>query len=710
MKPTPTKNLGSGTGSKASAASAVCPPLIPRRDPKDFKNPITLTAEDLRTSKPAVTLERANFEFKSKALEALMLLNAGKCVVLVGSAGTGKSTLILDWLKGQITDGRLPPVLQETTAYYKSRHIEPVHSRLLPGSPGFLMGALSHRVTQRLAKDMPGVYSYTYKGETYTCSIHQNVMTMHKATEYKPTQVDVLDSKTQETETKIHFVPTRGSMNPIPDIKVVILDEAGQIRLDLGRAIVSACPGAQIILLGDLGQVGAVASLGMLGVAIATTNSIELDHVYRSEGQLLAWGASLREGVPYKLERGGGLQNWHGSPDVTFLTYDRPAVQASAANTYCANILFALILQGKFTFGLDMALCPQVPTKKPAHDYEPEKFGVAGIWQTVAEKLDAHYGRHTYLIRTQAGPKVVAAGDTYIISTEQGQQEFMLMGMSANPEYQGIIDYPPMLYNTRDPEFWIDGIDSERAKKLSTDSLDSLFSEVHPDDFDMLNHKELSASDNAELSDAKSQYSLTMLNIGAISAHIYGVFDDPDKVLRAVLRALELLALQADWSATGGGVAHTPNQLNDMIMNTLMEYGLAELVADVDETSELIRVLSNTGQINTMIPSITTVHKAQGSEAPLVVCMWHHSAIGQTRELLYTANTRARLKVVNICDSDTFSPVEGLARSCPLDRQSVAGTSLAAKRLTYKRKLSQLGEGPEKDNAEYLIKFFQGVN
>lgn len=680
-------------------------------DPSARKIPFSVSPEDLEYRSDPKKLHYGGFTWNSEALKALNILNRGEHLVLVGAAGTGKSTLVLDWLQQQIVEGRLPPILQKPDAFYKADGCNPDHPRLKRGSPGFLMGSLAHKVVQRLGTELPQVYSYEYNGTEFTCTVSNNVMTMHKAMEYVPVK-----GVTSDGDEKTQFRPLRGITNILPDIKLVIIDEGSQIRLDLFHNVISACPDAQIILLGDLAQLGAVAGMSALGLALATTNAVELTQVYRNKGEVLAFCDSIRHGEHVPLEP-GKVQSWNNpeyeDKQVQFITYKTPSISQAAANEFCANILLTLITTGKFVMGVDYAAAPQKPT--PKADVVEERFGTLAIWERLAEKLDKHYGRHTYYISTKSGPRILGAGDTYYISTELGQQEFMIMGLVSNPKFKGSHVKIPKLYSTRDPSVWDIWWEHEQKPHdmgdLFEGDLDGLF----------LSPQELAVQEkmkpDADEGMSKSQYTLILLNLGQLVSYVQGVAKSREvasKIVRCVVSELLIQALTLDYAQNMSGIPLTAGEVEDFTLATLTKFGLQDFLLYQDPVDPALWKISKASAIAGMLPSISTTHKLQGSECDTMVYMLHHKCYSATRENMYTACSRARIKPIIICDADSFghpvcSDPSVYNRVPVIDKLEVKGSSMPQKIIAYKEQLKRM----EKDSPEYpykesLVKFFKG--
>jgi len=98
------------------------------------------------------------------------------------------------------------------------------------------------------------------------------------------------------------------------------------------------------------------------------------------------------------------------------------------------------------------------------------------------------------------------------------------------------------------------------------------------------------------------------------------------------------------------------------------------------------RSFSDAGNINQMLFSyVLTVHKAQGSEWKRVFILLHYSHNSMlSRELLYTAVTRARQELFIICEPDKGEVYNSITRAAK--SPEIHGVSLAEKAQYFMRK------------------------
>lgn len=137
------------------------------------------------------------------------------------------------------------------------------------------------------------------------------------------------------------------------------------------------------------------------------------------------------------------------------------------------------------------------------------------------------------------------------------------------------------------------------------------------------------------------------------------------------------------------GMAGDDDEAKNLASHTIKVF-----IADLDEE----RSLNTAGDINSMLFGyVLTVHKSQGSEWPRVFLFLHSShATMISRELVYTAVTRAKQELYIICEGD-INPYENSIKRAA-SRPIIPGTTLAEKIEFFRMKAkSMLGMKSTKD-------------
>lgn len=213
--------------------------------------------------------------YNSKQQESIDNILSGKSCIITGAAGTGKTSTI----KGAIAQ----LLQQDTLGVIPSS----THKWLIPGSPNIVCVSFTNKAVQNIKKALPK-------------DLHSNCITIHKLLEYQPEFYDVFDTETGETKTTMQFLPTRHERNPLPNIDVLIIDEAPMVSIGLWNLVATAIVnGIQVILIGDIHQLPPIfgKSIFIWAMQLGATVT-ELTHVYRQalESPIIALATRVREG------------------------------------------------------------------------------------------------------------------------------------------------------------------------------------------------------------------------------------------------------------------------------------------------------------------------------------------------------------------------------------------------------------------------------
>lgn len=209
--------------------------------PIQFSNNITLNAEQL------------NF---------VSLAASGQSCILIGAAGTGKTTSLKASVNAILESDRIPRLADQS------------HKYLLPESAGIVCTSYTRRSVANIKKAVP--------------DLAHNCITIHKLLEYEPVFYEVMDETTGNWRQTMKFAPARHATRKLDsNIKVIIIDEAATVPIELFQLLLDALPSpnsVQFIYLGDLNQLPPVfgaAVLGYKGLELPRENIIELTQVYR---------------------------------------------------------------------------------------------------------------------------------------------------------------------------------------------------------------------------------------------------------------------------------------------------------------------------------------------------------------------------------------------------------------------------------------------
>lgn len=196
-------------------------------------------------------------EWNSEQWDFITTASTGKSSILIGAAGTGKTTTMRGTVEEIIRNRHIPTIAAS-------------HKHLPSNTPGIIAVSYTRRAVQNLRKAMP-------------TELQGNCITIHKALEYQPNFYEIEDPVTGERKKTMRFEPSRNRYNPLPDtIKVVIIDESSMVSVELFAQLKAALPhNPQYIFLGDIQQLPPIFGSAILGFKSLQYPTTELVQVYR---------------------------------------------------------------------------------------------------------------------------------------------------------------------------------------------------------------------------------------------------------------------------------------------------------------------------------------------------------------------------------------------------------------------------------------------
>jgi exodeoxyribonuclease V alpha subunit len=244
-----------------------------------------------------------------KQQEFVKTASLGKSCVLIGAAGTGKTTCQRAVTQTLIHSGIAGILSAEG------------HKHLISDTPGIVICAYTRRAVANIRRNMPE-------------DLQNNCITIHKLLEYQPVYYEVMDEATGESKTTMKFEATRNIHRPLPpSIKVIIFEEGSMIGTDLHQEVINACPhNVQFIYLGDIQQLPPVFGPAILGFKLLELPVVELTEVYRQalESPIISLAhrilsgkaLSAKEFPSWKKENQLTIHPWKKkiSPDAAVIT------------------------------------------------------------------------------------------------------------------------------------------------------------------------------------------------------------------------------------------------------------------------------------------------------------------------------------------------------------------------------------------------------
>lgn len=216
--------------------------------------------------------------YNTEQQEFISLASSGKSCVLIGAAGTGKTTCQKGAVTSLLQSGLIPNI-SDTLG----------HKYLSVNTPGIVLTSFTRRAVRNLKRAM-------------STDLQNNCITIHKLLEYQPVPYEVYDEESDKYKTTIRFEPTRNIQNPLPNtIKTIVFDESSMISTDLFTQLLDALPHqVQFIFVGDIQQLPPVFGAAILGFKLLELPVVELTQVYRQalESPIISLATDIRNGIP----------------------------------------------------------------------------------------------------------------------------------------------------------------------------------------------------------------------------------------------------------------------------------------------------------------------------------------------------------------------------------------------------------------------------
>lgn len=186
------------------------------------------------------------------------LISVGDSCVLIGAAGTGKTTCSQGGIQALLASKSIPPLQPDG------------HKHLTGGGPGILIISYTRRAVNNIRK-------------VQSSDLQNNCVTAHKLLEYEPEYFEIEDPDTGLTKKTMQFSPARNATNPLPaSIHTIIVEEASMLSVELYAEITAALAHpVQWVFIGDIQQLPPVFGSAILGFKMVELPVIELKQVYR---------------------------------------------------------------------------------------------------------------------------------------------------------------------------------------------------------------------------------------------------------------------------------------------------------------------------------------------------------------------------------------------------------------------------------------------
>lgn len=455
-------------------------------------------------------------------------------------------------------------------------------------------------------------------------------ITIHKLLEFAPVRYTVEDDKGNEIN-KMVFEPSRHGGNPLPrELKTIVIDESSMVDVDLFGKLLDALPNphaVQFIFLGDLNQLPPVYGGPILGKKLLELPIIELTQVYRQAllSPIIRYALSMKDGKATPVEAGSPVVEDNGEHGkVTVHAWSKP-VGWEDALIKMQGFLKAAIRDSYFDIYKDMVLCPY-----------NVNFGVIELNRAVAGYLGKQRQAKVFEIVAGFNTHYLAVGDKVLAS----KQEAIIIKITRNSAYSGKRPLNPDIYD----------IDRHGGAVKRKDALSPAEAFQQENEMDV---------------DAFLLNMVANTDIGK------------DERVHASSHKIWLMSKQH-------------------FLDMCKEHGeLDPLLITPDSpfwnrcVEESTWTLDTASEINEMLFGYCiTVHKSQGSEWRRVFLITHNSHAKMcSRELLYTAMTRAREELYMIVEPDRGMKAGTLTSGAKKPR--LKGNTLAEKLASLKEKFAK---------------------
>jgi len=354
---------------------------------------------DPPTSAPSDTLgmHGETITYNSQQQEFISLISSGESCVLIGAAGTGKTTCSKGGIAALIASGTVPILQSEN------------HKHLRSGAAGILIISYTRRAVNNIRK----VQSEELK---------PNCITAHKLLEYQPNYYEITDPETGETKNTMCFEPSRHASNPLPpSIHTVIVEEASMLSVELFSEIQAALAHkVQWVFIGDIQQLPPVFGSAILGFKMLELPVVELTQVYRQalESPIIRLAHRILSGKPIQAPE---YPDWKEEGKLTLHPWKKKLHPDTAALTLAAFFTSAVDKE-VYNPNEDMIL---IPYNKSCGTIELNNHianHLARKREAVTFEVMAGYNKHYFSI-----------GDRILYDREDAE----IIDINLNPSYSG---------------------------------------------------------------------------------------------------------------------------------------------------------------------------------------------------------------------------------------------------------------------------------
>lgn len=351
-----------------------------------------------------------------KQLQFVNIIKSGASCVLIGAAGTGKTTCTKAGIAALLSAINNPPIVDSTHKYIKA------------GNSPVIVTAYTRRATQNIKRQM-------------SPDIGENTITCHKLIEYAPVFIEVYDEEKGKFINKRVFEPKRNSINKLcKNIRTIIIDESSMLSVALFEQIQAACHNPiQWVFIGDLNQLPPVFGHAILGYKLLDLPVIELTEVYRQalDSPIISLAHRILSGTPildiefkkYSIDNGDNGK-------VSILPYHK-RLDSESAMIETMKMFYEAYNSGFYNPDSDIILCPQ---NKDTN--ELKRFNCTRINSYIANHIARQKKLITYEIICGFRKLYFSVGDRCLFD----KMDCTIVEIRANDLYIGVEPQPESEY------------------------------------------------------------------------------------------------------------------------------------------------------------------------------------------------------------------------------------------------------------------------
>ena len=348
-------------------------------------------------SSQVVGMHGESITYNSQQQEIIDLISSRQSCVLIGAAGTGKTTCSKGGISALIASGAIPILEAEN------------HKHLKSGAAGILIISYTRRAVNNIRK-------------VQSTELKPNCITAHKLLEYQPEYFEIEDPETSEYKKTMQFLPSRNASNPLPkSIHTIIVEEASMLSVELFSEIEAALDHpVQWVFIGDIQQLPPVFGSAILGFKMLELPVVELTQVYRQalESPIIRLAHRILSGKPIP---GTDYPDWKEEGKLTIHPWKKKLHPDTAALTLAAFFTSA-IDKGVYQPADDMIL---IPYNKACGTIELNNHianHLARKREAVTFEVMAGFVKHYY-----------SSGDRILYDREDAE----IIDIQLNPAYNG---------------------------------------------------------------------------------------------------------------------------------------------------------------------------------------------------------------------------------------------------------------------------------